>query len=416
MVPNLLKSSSLGKVFSLSSLLLILLPAAGTAGTPPPAPPAPPAPPVHMARGTHTPAAPEADSEDQAKPKRAWLGVFLSEDDDSVSISGVKTGGPAEKAGLKEGDTIVEIDNTKVSNSKDVRSAIRSLEPGDTVQIIVMRDGKKKSYTATLGEAPQQFWSGEGFPGLGHGFGPITIPGMGLSRTYLGVRVQSMTEELREYFKAPRGRGVLVSRVEEDTPAGKAGLRAGDVIIAVDGKGIADRGDIGEALADKEPGDTVAVKIVRDGAEKTLNVEVAERPAPKARHGAFVAPGSEKSYWLGDDEDGGIEIQDLEDAPDSSQIRRQVEQAREEARAAMRDSAQQRQDVERELQQARKALEISKLDLKRQIKEELEAAQAYAAPNQDEIRLKVKSEMDRVREALREAMEAARQAQESNEI
>src|SRR5262249_13319836 len=146
--------------------------------------------------------------------------------------------------------------------------------------------------TVTLGEAPKQYWSKEGFPGAVYlqGLENLHPPGMGYSRIYLGVRVQSMTEELREYFRAPRGRGVLVSGVEEDTPAGKAGLRAGDVIIAVDGKGIAERGDIGEALADKEPGDTVAVKIVRDGAEKTLNLDVAERPGPKARHGSLNVP------------------------------------------------------------------------------------------------------------------------------
>lgn len=411
--------SSIGKILPLSSLLLILLPAAGRASTS--APPAPPAPPARLAKNPPKPPtpAPDADSEDQSKSKHGWLGVFLSEDEDGVTITGVKTDGPAEKAGLKEGDRFVEIDGNKVGDSEDIRRAIHGLEPGDTVQIVVMREGKKKTVTATLGEAPKSTWSMEGFPGAHYlqGLGNLYVPGMGISRTYLGVRVQSMTEELREYFKAPRGRGVLVSRVEEDTPAAKAGLRAGDVIIAVNGKGIAERGDIAEALADKEPGDTVPVKIVRDGSEKTLTVEIAERSTPKAHHGALVLPGGDKTWIEGDDEDNDIEIQDLEDVPDHSQIHREVERAMEQARAAMKDSILERKELEKELKEARKAAaEVSSAQIKAQIDQELAAARALAGPQSDAIRRQVEAAMEQAREALRQAAEAARRVQPGNEI
>ena len=425
MVPKLFRISSLARTLSLSSLLLILLPAGGSASTPAPAPPAPPAPPARMARTSPpTPPAPEADSDDQDHPKRGWLGVFLSEDEDGVTITGVKDGSPADKAGLKEGDKIIEIDGKKVDDSGDLRNTIRQLEPGDSVQVVVMRDNKKKSVNATLGEAPQHFWGGEGFEGWAPGasFGTMGFPGMGgmgMSKTYLGVRVQGMTEELRIYFKAPRGRGVLVSRVDEDTPAGKAGLRAGDVIIAVDGKGISDRGDIGAALADKEAGDTVAVKIVRDGSEKTIDVEVANRPTPKARHGSLLVPDEDKAIWM--DEDDEEDLEDIHDhdsdvVPDNSRIQLQIERALREAHRAMNISPEQNREIQSEIRRAMEQAQIAQIDAQRQIQQELARVKDSALLQKEAIRRQVSAAMDQAREAMREAAEAARAAEESSGI
>ena len=325
-----LKGLSVIKSLSIFALLLLLLPSGGNASSSaPPARRAPavpavmraPAPPAAPA----APATPEAD-DDEHHQKRGWLGIFLSEDEDGVHITEVKEGSPAEKAGLREGDKIVEVDNRPVDDDGDIRRIIRNLEPGDTVQVEVMRDGKKKTVTATLGEAKEVFWKEGLFPGWNEAFDPRQFRIQGMSRTYLGVRVQGMTEELRSYFKAPRGRGVLISRVEEDTPAGKAGLRAGDVIIAVDGKGIAAQGDIGSALSDREPGDTVTVKIVRDGVEKTIDVEVAERPERK-RHGSMMMltphPHHDEGWVDEDDDQDNLEVEDLDDAPDDGRIQMQ---------------------------------------------------------------------------------------------
>jgi hypothetical protein len=366
------------------------------------------------------PADPDSDSDDQDRPKRGWLGVFLSEDDDEVVITGVKDGSPAAKAGLKEGDKIVEIDSKKVDDSTDIRNVIRQLEPGDTVQVVVMRDGKRKSVNATLGEAPQHFWGSAGFPGWAPGEGFGAFPGMGMSKTYLGVRVQGMTEELRTYFKAPRGRGVLVSRVDEDTPAGKAGLRAGDVIISVDGKGIANRGDIGAALADKEPGDTVVVKIVRDGSEKTLDVEVEERPTPKARHGMFNLPNVDQDLLL--DEEDLNDLEDLQDhdmdaVPDNSRIQMEIERAMRQAQRAVRDSVEHNQELQREIQRSvQAAQEMAQVDVQRQVRQAMAHVQDSALLQKEAIRRQVEAAMDQARQAMREAAEAARLAEESSGI
>jgi membrane-associated protease RseP (regulator of RpoE activity) len=344
------------------------------------------------------PATPEADDDDRSR-KRGWLGIFLSEDDDGVHITGVREGSPAEKAGLREGDKIVEVDNKPVEDDSDIRRIIRNLEPGDSVQVEVMRDGKRKTVNATLGEAKDVFLNEGLFPGWDYAFDGRQFRMPGMSRTYLGVHVQGLTEELRAYFKAPRGRGVLVSRVEEDTPAGKAGLRAGDVIIAVDGKGIRARGDIGSALMDREPGDTVAVKIVRDGVEKTIDVEVAERPTPKPRRGYFTPPphpGHDEGWYDEEQDPDDIDVEDLDNIPDDGRMRMEYQRALEEAHRAVAQSMQQRQEIQREIErEIERAMTQTKL----------------ARVDSEAIRQQIRSQMDVYRDAMRQAAEEMRQVQ-----
>ncbi|HEV8376102.1 MAG TPA: PDZ domain-containing protein, partial [Candidatus Polarisedimenticolia bacterium] len=272
---------------------------------------------------------------------------------------------------------------------------------------------RKKSMTATLGEAPRHLWGdGQGFhgfaPGDGEGFPGMRSMGM-FSRTYLGVRVQGLTEELRSYFRAPRGRGVLVSRVEEDTPAGKAGLRAGDVIIAVDGKGIADRGDISQALEDKEPGDQVTVKIVRDGSEKTLEVEVAERPGPKGRRGSLALPGGEEgSFFEDNDDDHDFEALEPEGLPEDSRI--EIEKALRQAHEAMSH-----QDIQRrvEIEKAMEEVMKHRHEIQRQIQQAMRQTE-LARIDQAEVGRQVRQAMELAREGIQRALEAAHLQEEED--
>lgn len=84
----------------------------------------------------------------------------------------------------------------------------------------------------------------------------------------LGAEISDMSEDLRKYFGAPANAGVLVSHVEADLPAAKAGLKAGDVITEINGSKVEDPSDIIEAVADKDAGAQVKLTVVRD--KKTL--------------------------------------------------------------------------------------------------------------------------------------------------
>jgi C-terminal processing protease CtpA/Prc len=98
----------------------------------------------------------------------------------------------------------------------------------------------------------------------------------------LGAQIADMTEDLRKYFGAPADAGVLVTHVDADQPAGKAGLRVGDVITEVAGTKVEDPSDVIEAVADKDAGAQVKIVVVRDKRTATLTATLDKKP-----HDAF---------------------------------------------------------------------------------------------------------------------------------
>jgi len=353
--------------------LLLVLPVVARSGGGRDSAPRPAPTPVAVAAPPTPPADPPTPPAPPARPgNRAWLGIYLS-DDEGVRVERVEERSPAEAAGLQEGDRIVTVDDRKVEVSRDVRRVVRDLEPGDAVRIVIERKGKEKTLTATLGEQPERIIERE-FRSWGpdEGFhpGPFwkTPP-----RTYIGVQVQPMTEDLRTYFKAPKGLGLLVSKAEHDSPGARAGLRAGDVIIGIDGKEVSDRRDLREALVDHEPGDKLPIRIIRDGAERTLQVEVAERPAPDGRHGAILIP-----------EDGDFEMEVL---PEES--REEVLKVLHDAREMVERSRGQREEMRLKMQEALEQLKINeeqREEVQQQAREAMEQAQETVRRVQESIK------------------------------
>lgn len=98
-----------------------------------------------------------------------------------------------------------------------------------------------------------------------------------VGRAYLGVRLVNITEELREFFGAPEGAGVLVSQVSEESPAAAAGFEVGDVITRVGDESVDSSREIVRAVGRLEPEETVAVEVIRRGASQVLNPVLAER-------------------------------------------------------------------------------------------------------------------------------------------
>ena len=95
-----------------------------------------------------------------------------------------------------------------------------------------------------------------------------------VTRGWLGVVVQPMSEELAQSFDLDRSRGALVSDVVKDSPAAHAGLQRGDVILSFDGQAIDERNDLPKVVANTSVGKTVKVVVFRDGKEKELKVAV----------------------------------------------------------------------------------------------------------------------------------------------
>ena len=111
-------------------------------------------------------------------------------------------------------------------------------------------------------------------------------------RGWLGVQIQALTEDMARTYRLKDPKGALISDVTSDSPAEKAGLKADDVVVSVDGRPIEDNGDLSRYISSKAPGATVSLRVLRSGAEQTIAVtlgtfpeETADNDSASSRHG-----------------------------------------------------------------------------------------------------------------------------------
>ncbi len=226
---------------------------------------------------------------------QGWLGISMQELNDSMAkaldienggvlVNSVSKDSPAAKAGLEEGDVIVSFAGQKVEDTGELVRLVRKQEPGDEVKIGIIRDGKSKDLEVTLGERKTDVmvWNDDGGKRI-----EILRPGddegqryfyhnLGREHGYLGVSLRDLTVQLGDYFGVEDGEGALIEEVNADTPAAEAGLQAGDVILQIDDEKIDDVADVTSYLRDKDPGDEVAVTVLRKGKDKTFEVKLGE--------------------------------------------------------------------------------------------------------------------------------------------
>ena len=103
-----------------------------------------------------------------------------------------------------------------------------------------------------------------------------------VSRGFLGIALQPLSEELAKEFKIEGNAGALVADVSPKSPAEKAGVQAGDVVVEVSGKKVEGPRELQLMVAAMAPGTKVDVKLIRDGKEKVFKIELAERPGSQA--------------------------------------------------------------------------------------------------------------------------------------
>jgi S1-C subfamily serine protease len=109
-----------------------------------------------------------------------------------------------------------------------------------------------------------------------------------VKRGQLGIGIQELTPDLRKAFDFKNGQqGVLVTEVQAGSPADKAGLKAGDVIVAVDGKAVKSSGELRSHIGSYRVGEEVSVGILRDGSRKTFDVQLGESSQVTAANGSL---------------------------------------------------------------------------------------------------------------------------------
>jgi len=104
-----------------------------------------------------------------------------------------------------------------------------------------------------------------------------------VTRGWIGVGVQDITKELAESFKLAAASGVLITQVERGGPADKAGVKLGDILLAVNGKAVPDTTTMLNLIASRQPGEQATLKLTRNQAETELTVTIGRRPRPQQR-------------------------------------------------------------------------------------------------------------------------------------
>lgn len=257
----------------------------------------------------------------------SYLGVFLDEvtpervkelglsEERGAIVMKVVEGGPADKAGLKENDVVVSFNGRRVDSVRELQRLLSETPADRAISIEVVRGGSHQTLNATLSKRSQDFqlirpeWadkdamrraeedfkksfdslknSKEAFKAMPRDFGSFNFVSPGQYSFFrgsrLGIAVESLTDQLAEYFGVKDGHGVLVAQVDENSAAAKAGLKAGDVIIAVDNEKVDSVNALLKALSNKKSG-SILVKILRNRSEQTVNVTIEKaEQAPKPR-------------------------------------------------------------------------------------------------------------------------------------
>lgn len=226
---------------------------------------------------------------DVASEDRERLGLDAAR---GALVKSVAKDSPAEKAGLREDDVIVRFDGEAVRSVAQLVRLVRETPPGRTVSLEVSRAGASQTLQATLAErghpalvemgempeieipeppeppepllAPQFEW---------HGDAPFVFRHrLVVGPRKLGLRYRPIEGQLAEYFKVPGGAGILVESVEADGPAAKAGVRAGDVLLRAAGRALDDASDFRDVVREAEPGQPLALEVLRDGKRLELTL------------------------------------------------------------------------------------------------------------------------------------------------
>jgi serine protease Do len=208
-----------------------------------------------------------------------------------VVVKEVEPDSPAAKAGLKENDVITQYDGQVVEGTVQFRRLVRETPPGRTITLAVSRDGASQSFSVELGDRGalmqkrmqgmmRDFGGSHTFVTPNFDFnGPESFSLMDNRTPMLGISAMDLNAQLGNYFGAPGGEGVLVLEVRSGTPAEKAGLKAGDVIVTVEAKPVHTLAELREQLRDKSDQKPVSLGILRK--ENSMNVPVTiEKPRP----------------------------------------------------------------------------------------------------------------------------------------
>lgn len=293
-----------------------------------------------------------------------------------VEVTLVDQDAPAGKAGLKEHDVILNLNGSQVESVEQLRRMIHEIPPGRLVTLGISRAGQPMTVKAQLADRKKTFSmampSGKAFsftmpampampatplmPAMPDMDVPVSIVVVH-SSARSGLMVENLTPQLGDFFGAKDGQGVLVRSVEKGSLAEKAGFRAGDVIVKVNGESIRDSGDFTHAMHGRK-NSSVNVSIIREKKEQNLSLALPERNQSELLDESLGAPEV--------DEETEIELSDAQSevarvAPEMETVL----EIRPELERATRQIYNQQLELKREMRQLERELRDQKTQIQR---------------------------------------------------
>jgi serine protease Do len=226
----------------------------------------------------------------QLRGQGSQIGVVIAESDAAVTISEVRPGTPAERGGVKAGDVVVSFDGEAIRSARQFTRVVDETRPNKAVSVVVTRDGKRQTLSVT--PEPARFgntYFGPALRNLEQRLPQINgnvrrdgnileflRPG---ARAFaaprrLGIELAPLSGQLAEYFGVTSG--ALVSSVNADSAAARAGIRAGDVITAVDGQAVDQPSDVTSRVSRAGQGSSLELRVMRDKKDLTLKATLAD--------------------------------------------------------------------------------------------------------------------------------------------
>ncbi|PYT22140.1 MAG: peptidase S1 [Acidobacteria bacterium] len=206
------------------------------------------------------------------KVTRGSIGIQFSQDEDrnyelvkgyggtqGIFVTHGEPGGPAEKAGLKEGDIIVALDGKPVAHGQDLMDHVADASVGETMKIAVLRNGKKEDFNVIIGDREKVFANT-----FGKQHSESSEPGEGTQAKF-GLVIQDLNASLRQNLNYNGPAGVLITQVEGGSFADDIGLLQNDIIVQINRQPVTSAEELKRIQNTLKPGTAVVFKIMRAG-------------------------------------------------------------------------------------------------------------------------------------------------------
>lgn len=306
------------------------------------------------------------------------VGQLHLKEERGVEVTMVDQDAPAGKAGLKEHDVILSINDQPVESVEQLRRLIREIPAGRTITVGISRDGQPMTLKAQVAERKKMDMDNSfnftippvNIPAI-H-IPPINMPEMDFGNSIVvihslarsGLMLENLTPQLSEFFGVKNGTGVLVRSVEKGSRAEQAGFRAGDVVVKINGAAVSDCSDFTRILR-KRTDNKASVTVLRDRKEQTLTLTLPQTRRTGAVDKTQVCESEDWGDCAADLKD---EVAQLVPELNTAELRRMQPEMEKMKREVQKEIIEHQKEFKKEMVQMHKNLRRQQEELKEQLK------------------------------------------------